>query len=636
MKNVQSIIALGLVALLFTAALPVGGQLIEAARNGDAAAVQTLLAGGADANAAQGDGLTALHMAAQEGYLEIAEALLGAGADVEAKTRIGDYTPLHLAAQEANAPVARVLLEAGADPAAVTTNTGVTPLHLAAKAIGGEGAARTLLDAGVSVDPRESAAGHTPLMFAASQGRTAAVRELLSHGADPSIHTEIIDVLRGVAVAQAAQNRFREELGVERGREDPFAVYSEQNGVQRGLSPEEVQAAIEAQREFLRSEEEIEKVLADFQGRTTSNSSFTLREETLVGKIGGMTALLHAAREGHIETVRALLNGGADIDQTSGDGSTPLVIGLLNGQFDLAMVLIDRGANPNLRTHTDGISPLFAVLQTQWAPMFTDHPQPRAHDTQETEYMEVLNAFLAAGADPNVRLNSHLWHWEYEGSGADAKLGIDLTGATPFWRAVLAQDIDAMKALAAHGADTNIPTAWPVPEMRGGRQQDGRFGEDSGLPIIPEGTPNTYPIHAAAGGGYLGVGAFRINNVPNNFVEAVKYLVEEHGADVNLPDSWGYTPLHYAAVRGGNDLIHYLVSQGADVTATSRLGQSTADMARGGQGGSFSRTPYPETVELLQSLGAPLLCLATHYRSTGDYCPGSGLEPWGTEEFENR
>ena len=643
------------IAFLTGAVLPDESPLLDATKRGDVQAVRSLLAEGADPNAAQGDGLTALHVAAQEGYLEIAEALLGAGADVEAKTRIGDYTPLHLAAQEANAPVARVLLEAGADPAAVTTNTGATPLHLAAKAIGGEGAVRTLLDAGVPVDPRESAAGQTPLMFAASQGRTAAVRELLSHGADPSIHTEIIDVLQRGAVAQAAQNRFREELGVERRRGDPFAVYSEQNSVQRGLSPEEVQAAVEAQREFLRSEEEIQKVLADFQGRATSSlhltdedvarlqeggrtsgARFTLREETLVGKTGGMTALLHAAREGHIETVRALLNGGADIDQTSGDGSTPLVIGLLNGQFDLAMVLIDRGANPNLRTHTDGISPLFAVLQTQWAPMFTDHPQPRAHDTQEIEYMEVLNALLAAGADPNVRLNSHLWHWEYEGSPADAKLGIDLTGATPFWRAVFAQDIDAMKALAAHGADTNIPTAWPVRGMRGGRQQDGRFGEDSGLPIIPEGTPNMYPIHAAAGGGYLGVGAFRVNNVPNNFVEAVKYLVEEHEADVNLPDSWGYTPLHYAAVRGGNDLIHYLVSQGADVTATSRLGQSTADMARGGQGGSFSRTPYPDTVELLQSLGAPLLCLATHYRSTGDYCPGSGVEPWGAEEFEDR
>jgi hypothetical protein len=137
-----------------------------------------------------------------------------------------------------------------------------------------------------------------------------------------------------------------------------------------------------------------------------------------------------------------------------------------------------------------------------------------------------------------------------------------------------------------------------------------------------------YPIHAAAGGGYMGLGAFQQNNVPNNFLSAVKYLVEEHGADVNLPDSWGYTPLHYASVRGGNDLVEYLVSRGADVTATSRLGQSVVDMARGGQGGFFLRTPYPKTVELLLGLGSPFRCLATHFRDTGDYCPGSGVPPF--------
>jgi ankyrin repeat protein len=58
--------------------------------------------------------------------------------------------------------------------------------------------------------------------------------------------------------------------------------------------------------------------------------------------------------------------GVPDIDQVSGDGSSPLLIALLNGQFDLSMVLIERGANPNIAAaQTDGVSPLFAVLQTQ-------------------------------------------------------------------------------------------------------------------------------------------------------------------------------------------------------------------------------------------------------------------------------
>ena len=166
--------------------------------------------------------------------------------------------------------------------------------------------------------------------------------------------------------------------------------------------------------------------------------------------------------------------------------------------------------------------------------------------------------------------------------------------------------------------------------MRGSRQEDGRNLEDSGLPVMPEGTPNMYPIQAAAGGGYLGLGAFQQNNVPNNFLNAVKYLVEERGADINLPDSWGYTPLHYAAVRGGDELIEYLVSKGADVKALSRMGQSAVDMTRGGRNGFFSRTPYPQTKELLLGLGSEFKCLNTHFRNNGDYCPGSGVEPFET------
>jgi hypothetical protein len=194
-----------------------------------------------------------------------------------------------------------------------------------------------------------------------------------------------------------------------------------------------------------------------------------------------------------------------------------------------------------------------------------------------------------------------------------------------------------MKLLVAYGADPNIPSVFPEVGLRARRQRDGRQQEDSGLPFPAEGSPDLYPIQLAAGGGYMGIGAFQQNNVPNNFLNTVKYLVEEHGADVNLPDSWGYTPLHYASVRGGNDVIEYLVSKGGDVKAVSRMGQSVVDVARGGQSGFFKRTPYPKTVELLVSLGSPFLCLKTHFRDTGDYCPGAGVPPFSEESvFEEQ
>jgi ankyrin repeat protein len=609
-------------ALVLTAAVPSGEPLVEAAKRGDAAEVRSLLRAGADPNAAQGDGLTALHVAARAGSLEIAQLLIEAKANVDAGTRIGGYTPLHLAAQAAHADVVAALLAAGAHANVAAAPSGATPLHLAALAIDGEAAVRALLEAGADANARESHAGQTPLMFAASYGRLGAVRELLGHGADAAIATDVVDLFQRMVLDQQAQAKLREVSNQIR--------QGSAEGTDRELTSAEAQEAIRVQREFVDAvdprtlpyqRDQFNRMAAHYQGG--EQIAFKPFRETLVGKTGGMTALLHAAREGQIEVARALIDGGADIDQVSGDGTSPLLEALLNGQYDLAMVLIERGANPNLVSSSEGTSPLFALLNTQFSPK-SNYPQPRAQDHQQAEYLAVLNALLEAGADPNVRLKSHLWYWEF----GLTKMGLDLTGATPFWRAAFAQDVEAMKALAAHGADPGLPTTWPDPGLRERRQQDGRQQEDSGLPVIPQGTPNMYPIHAAAGGGYMGLGAFMVNNVPNSFLAAVKYLVEEHGADVNLPDSWGYTPLHYAAVRGGNDLIEYLVAQGADVAATSRLGQTPVDMARGGRGGFFSRNPYPKTVELLQGLGSPFKCLDTHFRDTGDYCAGAGVPPF--------
>ena len=591
--------------------------LADAAMRGDVEMVRSLLEGGADLDAPQGDGMTALHWAAERGDQEIAKLLISAGADMEAGTRIGGYTPLHLASKGGHAAVAAVLLEAGGDANALTGSSAATPLHLAAAAADGEAVVSLLLSQGADVNAREASAGQTPLMFAAGYNRAASIRTLLKGGADPAPTTEVINVLERVAVDRLAARRLKETISDFRGDELEESEWEP--------TPDQVQAAIRAQWEVLNDSEAV-KPAAEGSSRSRSSRQYGEEErsggirETLVRYTGGLTALLHAAREGHVEAALSLLDAGADVNQVSaGDATSPLLMATLNGHFDLALLLIERGADPTLAASTDGATPLFAVLQTQWAPK-SRYPQPRAHDLQKAEYREVMEALLEAGADTDVQLKTHLWYWEY----GRIRIGMDIKGATPFWRATIAQDVEAMRLLVAYGADPNIPTSLPPVNMRETRQQDGRNREDSGLPKVAENQPGYYPIHVAAGGGYVGLGAYSIRHVPDGFMSTVKYLVEEHGADVNIADYWGYTPVHYAAIRGDNELILYLVSQGADVTTKTRLGQTTADMARGGRGGYFLRVEFPETLELLKGLGSELACLHTHFGGTGDVCEGAG------------
>jgi len=192
-----------------------------------------------------------------------------------------------------------------------------------------------------------------------------------------------------------------------------------------------------------------------------------------------MTALLHAARQGHLEAVRALLDGGAPIDQVgSGDATSPLLMSVINGEFDLAMFLIERGANPNLAAGGNGATPLWAAVNTQWQPR-TRYPQPQEMEQQKTTYLDVMKALLAKGADPDARLKTHPWYLVYSGCG-NRNCGLaDTAGSTAFWRAAYATDLEAMKLLVAHGADPNIPTVAPNVPVRRGKAISKRSGRCS-------------------------------------------------------------------------------------------------------------------------------------------------------------
>ena len=571
----RTIATLALTFVVLAAAPPPDSPVADAAMRGDVAAVRSLIDQGADVNGAQGDGMTALHWAAENGSAATAELLLSAGAHLGAVTRLGGYAPLHLAAKAGSADVVRAFLGAGADPRAATTTGGATALHFAAAAGSGD-AVKALIDHGADPNARGSAWGQTPLMFAAAGDRVGAIHALVDGGADPSVNARVIDI----------PTRDEEDREAQRRRDERVAALQALQGGSGGGRPTQQQDPITGT--LLNPDEPPPSVARD-RNRAIPQP---LSHADLVGGYGGLTALLLAARDGRMAAAEALLDRGADINQVSaGDHTSPLLMATLNGHFDLAGILFERGADITLASDA-GATPLYGVLNTQWIPK-SRHPQPTDYSQQQTTYLELLEAFLDAGADPNVRLHKTLWYTEF-GRGF---LAVDRMGATPFWRAAFALDIPAMKLLVEHGADPHIPTANAPRRFRRGGGQD-----MSGLPPVPVGGPGAWAIHAASGIGYgEGFAANVHRHVPDAWVPAVRYLVEELGADVNARDYNGYNAVHHAAARGDNELILYLVSQGADVTTVSRRGQTTADMANG----PVQRIlPFPSTVELLESLGS--------------------------------
>ena len=130
-----------------------------------------------------------------------------------------------------------------------------------------------------------------------------------------------------------------------------------------------------------------------------------------------------------------------------------------------------------------------------------------------------------------------------------------------FWRAAYAADVAAMKLLVSYGADPSLPTMKLF--SRRGPEDPVAGADKSGLPPIVDRRPGATPLHAAAGPGYAtGLPATRITSRPAGMLPAVKYLVEELGADVNAVDADGNTAVHHAASRGDNEMIRYLVVEG--------------------------------------------------------------------------
>jgi ankyrin repeat protein len=288
--------------------------------------------------------------------------------------------------------------------------------------------------------------------------------------------------------------------------------------------------------------------------------------------IGGMTALLYAAREGHLDASRALVEAGADINQANADKFTPLVMAITNGHFELARYLLDRGADPKPAS-VSGMTALYAAIDVQWAPKAW-FPQPST-EQEKVGYVDLMTDLLAKGAPVNAAISEKPWFRSF----TNDYTWVDPAGATPFWRAAQSSDTAAMRLLVEHGADPKIAT---------------KAGDTA--------------LMVAAG---IGWAANWSVNAPVPLVDAVKYCVEL-GIDINAADNRGYTALHGAAYLGNDEMVNYLVGKGAKVDAKSKAGDTVADMANGPT--RFGQ-PHLETVALLEKLGS-----ANSHNCRSDMC----------------
>ena len=513
-----------------TSSLSDDTRLVDAIQRQDFEAARDLLdAEAVDVNSPQADGATAIAWPAHWDALDTARHLIPAGANVNAANELG-VTPLMLAAHNGSPSMVEALLAAGADPN-VTRPSGDSSLMVAAR-VGNADVVLLLIRAGANPN-RTTTGGHTALMWAASEGHADVAQTLIDEGAG------IIDV-------RTKFQRPQQRMGY--------------GGKRELVLLREGEAANPA--EFPR----------DGDGDPPRTQ-------------GGFTPLLYAVLGGHQKTVQVLVDGGVDVRESSPDGVSALMLALTKRHEELALFLIEHGADPNFDSRDD-------VLQSN--PHLADGQDPLAVEPAEdaadyagytalhlaaaTGQHAAMRALLAQGADPNARMDRPKRFVTAFEIGVFASPGagrLTQLGSTPFIVAAKAADAEGMRILAEAGAD---PFATTV---------DG-----------------TTALTLAAGLGKRAATDITYYDWnQDNAIEAVQVALDR-GIDINAANEWGETALHAATYHAADELIQFLVDHGANLDATNWEVQTPLRLAKGHMICCTTYVEHPQIAELLLELGA--------------------------------
>ncbi|PYS34829.1 MAG: hypothetical protein DMG14_28550, partial [Acidobacteria bacterium] len=336
----------GIISTLLLSAVSVafaaGGdaRLADAVMRSQRDTVRALLQQKADVNATQADGMTALHWAVRQNDLETAQILIRAGAKPDAATRYA-VTPLYFACENGSAAMIELLLRAGVDPN--SANPGGETALMTASRSGSVDAVKLLLDRGASINDKESVRGQTALMWAVLENHSDVVNLLLARGADINAQTKI-------------------------------------------ETPDGTSGKPEAK-----------------SGDIGAHGPGMYRARAMPSPSGAMAALHFAVRDRNLQITRILVEAGADLERPSANGTRPLVVAIINNHIELALFLLEKGADPNAADDFYKRTPLFAAVERR-NPDFTRDTAPPLPDNRDP--MDLIKALLARGANPNAQVNT--------------------------------------------------------------------------------------------------------------------------------------------------------------------------------------------------------------------------------------
>ena len=432
--------------------------------------------------------------AVKSGDAAAVKALLQAKADGNSAEADGT-TALHWAVRRGDLATVDLLLKAGAK-ASTANRYGVTPLYLAS-ANGDAVTVARLLDA--DADPNTSLPdGETVLMTAARTGNIAVIKALVARGAN----------------VRARERR--------KGQDALMWAAAENNAAA-------VTALIEAG--------------ADRDSRSNG---------------GAFTPFLFAVRGGHLDSSRALLDAGVDVNQPLSDGTSPLVLSVMNAHYELAGLLLERGANPN--ADAQGWAALHQIAWSRRHNAGFNLPGPV--QTGNLDSLELVRQLVKRGANVNARTTK-------EPRDGNRNM-LNRLGSTAFLMAAKNDDVPMMRVLLEVGADPSLTT------NRG-----------------------TTALMVAAG-----VGIWAPGENPGTHEEALaamKLALEVGGGGVNDVDMDGETALHGAVYRGGNiAAIQFLIDKGAKLDVRNAKGWIPLTVADGVEYTPAVLKRYPEAAALLR------------------------------------